>query len=225
MDHDGDDVVLLGNDTEIPPEQSSTPKQNLLPDPDYIDKEVKSPNTERVKGPMKKRTKPFGNDDATKIPQTTFIDWNNNYLKFMRAAKRRKIFNQKITWAKKYAYFWAFETGIGSVGAGMGASSSPHPLKEFSGESLMRLLTGKSYFLSSKRGLYHDNGNDDNDSEPILKRARVGDAAIDLPRGRVEGEVDGTTKDVSVGEKRYTNFGYCYIHLSQVLPITDLENF
>jgi hypothetical protein len=199
MDHDGDDVVLLGNDTEIPPEQSSTPKQNLLTDPDYIDKGVNSPNAERVKGPTKKRTKAFGNDDDTKVPQATFIDWNNNYLKFMRAAKRRKTLNQNITRAKKYAYFWAFEAGIGSVGAGMGASSSPHPLKEFSGESLMRLLTGKSYFLSSKRGFDHDNRNDGNDSEPVLKRAKVGDAEIDLPHGRVEEDVDEMTKDVGFG--------------------------
>jgi meiotic recombination protein REC8 len=110
-----------------------------------------------------RQAKPIISDDSTTLRNTDLAKWNYEYADNMAQAMKQKKQNKLPTLAKKNAAFWVFGLGIGSVGMGLGKHREDGPLKEYAGDELYGLLSGKSGS--------HQLEDDENDDEEQARRA------------------------------------------------------
>lgn len=110
-----------------------------------------------------RQAKPIISDDSTTLRNTDLAKWNDEYADNMAQAMKQKKQNKLPTLAKKNAAFWVFGLGIGSVGMGLGKHREDGPLKEYAGDELYGLLSGKSGS--------HQLEDDKNDDEEQARRA------------------------------------------------------
>lgn len=131
-------------------------------------------------------------DDQTALRNTELAQINNEYVQNMLALLKQKQQNKLPAQAKKNAAFWVFGQGIGSVGIGLGASHTVHPLCAFSGDELHALLSPETKRKARKRGRRAGNHDEESGSDSDGRRVRArGESEEQIGRGE-----NGQVRDV-----------------------------
>ena len=131
-------------------------------------------------------------DDQTALRNTELAQINNEYVQNMLAVLKQKQQNKLPAQAKKNAAFWVFGQGIGSVGIGLGASHTVHPLCAFSGDELHALLSPETKRKARKRGRRAGNHDEESGSDSDGRRVRArGESEEQIGRGE-----NGQVRDV-----------------------------
>lgn len=123
-------------------------------------------------------------DQPQELRNTILAQWNTDYLANMEEAKRSKLQRKSTADAKHNAAFWVFGSGIGGVGVGRGVSNTKSPLADiFSGEALMRALTGApTSAVARKRNRSEDEGDGSDGSEE--RRVKMREAEDEVGRSQ-----------------------------------------
>lgn len=123
-------------------------------------------------------------DDQTALRNTELAQINNEYVQNMLAVLKQKEQNKLPAQAKKNAAFWVFGQGIGSVGVGLGASHTVHPLCVFSGDGLHALLSPETKRKARKRGRRAGDNDEESGSDSDGRRVRArGESEEQIGRG------------------------------------------
>ena len=142
-------------------------------------------------------------DERQELHSRDLAQWKANYVENMAGAVEAKTHHKASALARRNAAFWVLGSGIGGVGAGLGASKLQSPLDMFAGNTMMEALTGiKMTTTGVKRGR-EDEGNDGSDSGE--RRVRTRDVDVDqVGRGDeiVLQDDEGITA-ISAGEARF----------------------
>ncbi|KAL8869607.1 MAG: hypothetical protein Q9174_004150 [Haloplaca sp. 1 TL-2023] len=118
-------------------------------------------------------------DDPQELRHSVLSQWNDNYLANMQETKKAKAQRKDAADAKGNAAYFVFGAGIGGCGVGRGLSNMKSPLADmFSGEALMRRVTGASTLKRS-----HD-GSQDLESDSEERRVRMREAEGEVGRGQ-----------------------------------------
>lgn len=142
-----DEVPLPGNEAMDVNAQSApqdTEGNDILPVEDRLMADGELERTGEARAQQRiRQAKVIESDDSTTLRNTDLAQWNDEYAANMAQALKQKKQNKLPTLAKKNAAFWVFGVGIGSVGMGLGQHREDGPLKEYSGDALYSLLSGK----------------------------------------------------------------------------------
>ena len=131
-------------------------------------------------------------DDQTALRNTELAQINNEYVQNMLAVLKQKQQNKLPAQAKKNAAFWVFGQGIASVGVGLGASHTLHPLCAFSGDELHALLSPEIKRKARKRGRRAGDNDEESGSDSDGRRVRArGESEEQIGRGE-----NGQVRDV-----------------------------
>ncbi|KAI9372286.1 Rec8 like protein-domain-containing protein [Aspergillus egyptiacus] len=132
-------------------------------------------------------------DGQTALRNVELAAMNDDYIRNMSLAARNKRQNKIPTQAKKKAAYWVFGLGIGSVGAGVGASRAIHPLHFFSGDELYESLVP---VMAGQKRSHED------DLELDARRVRAREEEEDH-MGRIEPVDDNNfwNEDVELGRR------------------------
>lgn len=180
MVDDGDREIRPRNDAITPNMRSA--RSNLLSD-EPSDDSQNNPNIQDVTARQSRRTaKAVPADNQTALRNTELAQINNEYVQNMAAILKQKLQNKIPAQAKKNAAFWVFGVGIGSVGAGLGASLVEHPLHVFSGDELYVSLYPET--KKQKKAKKRARGLDDEESGSDGRRVRArGEGEEQIGRG------------------------------------------
>ncbi|OOQ82058.1 hypothetical protein PEBR_40600 [Penicillium brasilianum] len=178
-----DEVPLPGieaMDVNAQPGPQYTEDTNIVPAEDRLMADGELERTGEARAQQRiRQAKVIISDDSTTLRNTDLAKWNDDYAANMTHSLKQKRQNKLPTLAKKNAAFWVFGVGIGSVGMGLGKHHEDGPLKEYSGDALYSLLSGK-------KGT-HRIENDETDEEQQTHRAlgQSGQAqSLDVELGR-----------------------------------------
>lgn len=131
-------------------------------------------------------------DDQTALRNTELAQINNEYVQNMLSVLKQKQQKKLPAQAKKNAAFWVFGQGIGSVGIGLGASHTVHPLCAFSGDELHALLSHETKRKARKRGRRAGDHEEESGSDSDGRRVRArGESEEQIGRGE-----NGKVRDV-----------------------------
>lgn len=165
-----DAVVLqdddLLRDMELDPRDSPPPTSGRLPDPDYVEGNVRSEHRKQ-RGPKK-----IPLDPSTQISQTELLQWEQEYLQNMSRAEKQKSYTRLLAQARKNATLWVSGNGIGSLGLGVRDSSVSHPLQSFCGDQLLAALSDGDGDSGSEQGRKRDSSEIDQDEADGSRRVR-----------------------------------------------------
>lgn len=181
MQIDNDEAALVINDDENLHLEGEPVLRNKAMDfdPDYSG--AAQVSSETAEAPMRRRKKKSSKtmefDDPQELRNAQLAQWNEEYAQNMAIASKQKQQNKLVTIAKKNAEFWVFGKGIGSVGIGLGSYEVPHPLNAFSGEGLLKMLSGeKKAGSGKKRGRKARDGKEDDVEDGRRVRPRNDEA-------------------------------------------------
>lgn len=185
MVDDGDRDIRPRNDAVTPNMRSARPN---IPSDAAEDGNQNNSGIQEVTARQSRRTaKTVPADNQTALRNTELAQINNEYMQNMAAILKQKLQNKIPAQAKKNATFWVFGVGIGSVGAGLGASHVEHPLHVFSGDELYASLypENKKQKKAKKRARGFDDEESGSDSDGRRVRAR-GESEEQIARGTHE---------------------------------------
>lgn len=141
----------------------------------------------------RKHLKAISTDDDTALRNAQLAQWNEQYCDHMAQALKQQQQNKITALAKRYAAFWVFGQGIGSVGVGLGATRVGHPLKPFSGDELYDAVCAEGRGRKRTR-----QGDEDSDTESGARRVR---AREEQEEHVGLGDVGHFIQDVEVGRQ------------------------
>ena len=178
------------NNATTPRMQSSRPGDIAPRNEGEDNQEIQKVTTHQARRARVPRIVPV--DDQTALRNTELAQINNEYVQNMLALLKQKQQNKLPAQAKKNAAFWVFGQGIGSVGVGLGASHTVHPLCAFSGDELHALLSPENKRKAQKRGRRAGDNDEESGSDSDGRRVRAkGESEEQIGRGE-----NGQVRDV-----------------------------
>lgn len=185
-----DEMVMVVQEPSGSSRAQSSTDQPVVPvlEEKEVETETAQASNRVSTGRGKRQPRPILSDEQIALRNTELAGLNNGYVENMAAAVKQKSYSKQSAQAKKNAILWVYGLGIGSVGAGVGASQYQHPLQCFSGDALFEALSGKTQRKTLKRKqpfeLEHDS-----DSEARRVRAKEEEYEEEMGRGeQVEDE-------------------------------------
>ena len=170
------------NNATTPRMQPSRPEDIAAENNVESNQEIQEVTTHQARRTRVPRVVPV--DDQTALRNTELAQINNEYVQNMLAVLKQKQQNKLPAQAKKNAAFWVFGQGIGSVGIGLGASHTVHPLCAFSGDELHALLSPETKRKARKRGRRAGNHDEESGSDSDGRRVRArGESEEQIGRG------------------------------------------
>ncbi|KAI9839715.1 MAG: hypothetical protein M1837_002062 [Sclerophora amabilis] len=144
--------------------------------------ELSSESAEAPLQRKRKAPKVLEMDLVTELRNVDLAAWNDDYVESMTSLSRKKQVHKAPGLAKKNAIFWVLNSGIGGVGAGIGQSKLPGPLKMFFGPRLLESFSLDARGTAERKRERSEEGESETESEGRRVRAR-GDDGEHLGRG------------------------------------------
>lgn len=131
-------------------------------------------------------------DQTMELRNSDLSRWNTEYLQNMAEAAVHKHKHRATAIAKRNADFWVLGSGIGGVGAGIGASRMQGPLAVFSGIQLLEAISDQRLIAAGEKR------ERDADEEGRRVRARS-DTNVEVARSSGEEHARGVGMDIDDG--------------------------
>ncbi|PLB39061.1 Rad21/Rec8 N terminal domain protein [Aspergillus candidus] len=197
-----DEMVMVVQEPSGSSRAQSSTDQPVVPvlEEKEVETETAQASNRVSTGRGKRQPRPILSDEQIALRNTELAGLNNGYVENMAAAVKQKSYSKQSAQAKKNAILWVYGLGIGSVGAGVGASQYQHPLQCFSGDALFEALSGKTQRKTLKRKqpfeLEHDS-----DSEARRVRAKEEEYEEEMGRGEQVEDEDFWRENVEIGRQ------------------------